>query len=76
MPELQQIAGMHVDAVGAAVDLRDAQIDEIDQLFRQTAFLEDDIDATEGLVAFRGDLGVVDAIAHDETLSRWKDPHL
>ena len=48
---LQQVARMHVDAKGAAVDLRDPQIDEIDQFLRQAAFLDGDIDPAEGLVA-------------------------
>ena len=42
---------MHVDAVGAAVDLRDPQIDQIDQVLWKAAFLKIDVDASEGLVA-------------------------
>ena len=39
--ELEQIAGMHIDAIGAAIYLRNPQIDKIDQFFRKTAIFED-----------------------------------
>ena len=42
---------MHVDAKGAAVDLRALQVDEIDQRFRKAAFLKGDVDAAEGFVS-------------------------
>ena len=41
MPELEQIAGMHIDAIGAAVYLRHPQIHKIDQLVRQAGFLNE-----------------------------------
>ncbi len=45
---------MHVDAMGAAVDLRHAQEDEMNQLFRQVRLLGDVVmDAEERLCAVR-----------------------
>lgn len=65
---LQQVAGMHVDAEGAAIDQRHPQIGKIDQVFRQAALRERGVYGAEGLVAFRRGLGVVDAIRHDPVL--------
>jgi hypothetical protein len=40
---------MHVDAIGTAIDLRDAKIDEIDERLGQPALRDIAIDATERL---------------------------
>src|SRR4051812_9206123 len=50
---LEQVAGVHVDAVGTAVDLRNAQIHEINQLLWKAALLEIDVDTSKSLEAFR-----------------------
>jgi hypothetical protein len=59
---------VHVDAEGAAIDLRNPQIDEIDQFLRQAAFLKRGVHAAEGLEALGRSLGVVDAVAHGGVL--------
>jgi hypothetical protein len=56
--------GMHIDAICAAIYLRNPQIHEIDASFWKAGFLK--IDSSERLETFRGSLGVVDAIAHDD----------
>ncbi len=61
---------MHVDAMGAAVDLRHAQEDEMNQLFRQVRLLGDVVmDVEERLCAVGGDFGPVHA-GHIVFLSR------
>jgi hypothetical protein len=65
--ELEKIAGMHIDAICTAVYLRNPQINKIDQFFCKATFLEIDVHSSESLVTFRRNLGVVDAIAHDES---------
>ncbi|MCY1427690.1 hypothetical protein D9M71_435480 [compost metagenome] len=59
---------MHVDTEGTAVDLRDAQIHEVDQLLWQVDVLEGRIHAPESLVAFGRCLGIVDTVGHHESL--------
>jgi hypothetical protein len=56
---VREIAGMHVQAIGAVVDLRDAQIDKLYQLGRQSALHDIAIHTTEGLGAVRRDLIIV-----------------
>ncbi|MNG19190.1 hypothetical protein D3C84_1033230 [compost metagenome] len=60
---------MHVDAKRAAVDLRDPQVNQIDQLGGQAALLQITVDVAEGLVTLWGGAGVVDSMSHDESLS-------
>jgi hypothetical protein len=60
---------MHVYAKSAAVDLRHAQFDEVYQFGRKPAFLEVHIHPAESFVTFGRSLGVVDAIAHGESLN-------
>src|ERR1700712_3748972 len=64
---------MHIDAIGAAIDLRNPKINEIDQLFRQAGFLNGGVHPAQSLETFRRNLGVVDAIDHDEILSLLMD---
>src|ERR1700761_1558170 len=64
---LEQIARMHIDAIGTPVDLRNPQIDEINQRFWQIALLQRDIYTAKSLVTFWRSLGVVDAITHDKS---------
>jgi hypothetical protein len=67
---------MHIDTIGTAIYLRDPQIDTIDHFFRKTGFSKIDICPSESLEAFRGNLGIVDAIAHDESSYFFEDSHL
>src|SRR5262249_49360122 len=64
---LEQIAGMHIDAEGAAIYLRNPQIHKMDQFFWQAAILQDGVYPAKSLVSFRRSLGVVHANAHDES---------
>jgi len=62
---VDQVARVHVDAERAAIDLGDAEIDEIDERLGQAALLEGKVDIAEGLVAVGRNLGVIDTVAHD-----------
>ena len=55
---------MHVDAIGTAVDLRDAQIDLIDELSGQIRLRDIGVNAAKGLYADRSNGGVVQTLGH------------
>ena len=60
---------MHVDAERASIDLRNPQVDEVDQLRREAGFLYVNVYAAESLVSAGRGLSVVDTIAaHHEVL--------
>ncbi|MNV66814.1 hypothetical protein D3C71_1595860 [compost metagenome] len=61
---LDQVAGVHIDAIGAAVDLGHSQIDEVDQHFRQAAFLQVRINGAKGFVTVGGGIGIIKAGSH------------
>ncbi len=69
-PLFEEVAGMQVDAIGAAVDLRDPQIDQIDQRAGQPRLRDVAVNATERLQASRGDLGVVQTLGHCGVLKK------
>jgi len=58
---------MHVEAISAAVDLRDAQVDEVHKNRRQVALHDVSVDAAKCFDARGGNLGVVETLAHDVT---------
>ncbi|MNN97952.1 hypothetical protein D3C81_2172230 [compost metagenome] len=58
---------MHVDAVGATIDLRHPQEDEIDQGLGQPAVMQVSVYGAKGLVTVGRSLGVVEASAHGES---------
>src|SRR4051812_14733682 len=45
---LEQVARMLADTIGAAVDLRDTEIDKLEQALRQSALQQVAVDAAEG----------------------------
>jgi hypothetical protein len=55
---------VHVEAIGAVVDLRDAQIDKHHQLGGQSALHDIAMDSTKGLGVVRGDLVIVQSFGH------------
>jgi hypothetical protein len=55
---------MHVDAIGTAVDLRDAQIDLIDELSGQIRLRDIGVNAAKGLYANRSNGGVVQTLGY------------
>jgi hypothetical protein len=48
--------------------MRNPQVDEIDEFFLEAAALKMNVHPAEGLVSCGRSLGVVDAIAHDDSL--------
>ncbi|MNC68007.1 hypothetical protein D3C75_1185570 [compost metagenome] len=58
---------MHVDAKRTAIDERNPQVNQVDQLGGQTALEQIAVNIAEGLVTFRRSAGVVDALSHDES---------
>src|SRR5260370_39694462 len=64
---------MHVDAIGTAVDLRDAQIDLIDELSGQIRLRDIGVNAAKGLYADRSNGGVVQTLAHGTFLKAGLD---
>src|SRR5207247_79928 len=63
-PDRAQILPVHVQAVGAAVDLRGPESDQMKQRLFQSTSLEVLIQGVNGLVHARGGLGVVEAWFH------------
>src|SRR5262245_54947200 len=61
---LDEVAGVHVEAIGTVVDLRDTQIDEVNQLGGKAALHDIAIDAAKGLYAVRSDLVVIETHGH------------
>src|SRR5260370_13297153 len=59
-----QILRMHIEAKGAAVELRDAIIDKVDQLWCETRPLDGLAQRHHGLAGVRIRLGVLDALLH------------
>ena len=55
---------MEVDTVGAAVDLRGAELDERSQARLDVGGLQIGIDALQGLDTFGRDLEILDAAGH------------
>ena len=55
---------MHVEAIGAVVDLRDTQIDKFNQLGGKAALHDVAIEAAKGFDAAWSDLVVVGAHGH------------
>jgi hypothetical protein len=55
---------MHVNAIGAAIDLRDAKVDEVDQGLRQAALADVTVDGAERLYAGRCRNIAIDALSH------------
>ena len=64
LPFLEQVARVHVEAIGAVVDLRDSQIDEVDQHSGKAALHDVAVDAAQRFHACRCDLVVVETLAH------------
>src|SRR5258708_39121074 len=62
--DLKQVARMHVDAIGTAVDLRDAQLDPIDALSGQIRLRDIGVNAAKGLYADRSNCGGVQTLRH------------
>jgi hypothetical protein len=58
---------MHIDAICAAIDLRNPQKHKINEFFWKAAVLQIDVHASESLVACGRHLGVFDTMAHDES---------
>jgi tetratricopeptide (TPR) repeat protein len=63
-PAFQEIARVHVDAVGTAVDLGDAQVHEIDQPLRQTGLADIGMRGAHGFRPGRRRRVVVHALRH------------
>jgi len=61
---------MHVDAVGAAVDLRGPQENQVDQRLGQARIDDVHIDAAEGAQAGRREFLVVETLGHCLLLHR------
>src|SRR5216683_2905366 len=61
---------MHVDAVGAAVDLRGAQENEVDQCLGQARVRDVHVDTAQGTQAGHRKLLVVETLGHDVLLQR------
>src|SRR5579871_3163701 len=61
---------MHVETIGAAIHLRGAKLDQLDQPLRQSAFGEIDLDRAQRLIAVGRNLGRHQALGmHGEALS-------
>jgi hypothetical protein len=67
--QLQQIARVHIDAEGAVIDLRHAQIDQLQQLGRQGGG-NVVLDGQQVLVGLRCQFEDFQAFAHDDSLPR------
>ncbi|MNC79198.1 hypothetical protein D3C75_1316120 [compost metagenome] len=61
---LARIIGVHVDAIGAAVDLRRAQADQLEQGGFQAGLAQGHFQANHGLVGFGSLLGPFDTLVH------------
>src|SRR3546814_14226662 len=61
---------MQVDAEGAAVDLRHAQIDEVDQRRLQAALRDILMDPAEGAIALRPHPDIVEPLFHGRFSTR------
>jgi hypothetical protein len=59
-----EILAVHVDAEGAAVDLRDAQVHEVEEPAVEAGRLQVALDAEERAVRVRGDVLVAEALRH------------
>src|SRR5262249_12731790 len=54
---LARVLAVTIETIGAAVDLRRAKLDELDQTFRQAAAGEIDLDRAQRLITFRREFG-------------------
>lgn len=53
---------MPVEAIGAVVDLRDPQVDEVHENWRQAALHDVAVEATKGFDACSGNLNVIETL--------------
>jgi len=61
---LREIARVRVEAMGAVVDLRNAQIDRLNQFGGQSALRDIPTDPTEGLGTVRSELVIVQSFGY------------
>src|SRR5262249_22107783 len=69
-----EILAVHVDAIGAAVDLRDAEVDEVEEPLIDPGLPHVALEAEERTVRLRGDVLVAEALRHGFLLGQYVEP--
>jgi hypothetical protein len=63
-PLLDEVAGVHVQAVGTSIDLANAQVDQIDQDFIEPGLHDVAVDTAEGFHAARRGFRVIESFGN------------